>query len=128
MPAESAIRITGLRELNAAFARADRKLNRELRSQLKAVAEPVREDAERRAKSEIRRITDRWARMRTGATRTVVYVAPAQRGTRDPARKRPNLAGLLLGRAMEPALQAHETEIQRGLELFLDEIATDWER
>jgi hypothetical protein len=67
--------------------------------------------------------------MRTGITRKVVYVAPRQRGVKtrgaDP-RRRPNLAQLLLDRAMEPALDRHEHEIVEAFDRLLDKMADDF--
>src|SRR5262245_35698478 len=93
---------------------------------MRQVAEPVRQDAEQSALSGIRRMpgSPRWARMRVGVTRTVVYVAPRQRGTRGRRPGgRPNLAGLLMDRAMQPALERHEHETTAAFERLLDEVA-----
>lgn len=118
--------VHGLREASAAFAKAAPDARRVWRSHMRAVAEPVRGEAEGFARTQIPRVGARWYKMRIGVTRTLVYVAPRQRGvtTRgaDP-RRRPNLAPLLMGRAMEPALKRHEPEITRQFERMLDEVA-----
>jgi hypothetical protein len=114
-----------------ALAKADREVRLGFRRGLREVAEPVRRDAEELAGSKIRRMTfsPLWARMRTGITRKVVYVAPRQRGVKtrgaDP-RRRPNLAQLLLDRAMEPALDRHEHEIVEAFDRLLDKMADDF--
>lgn len=130
MPAE-ALRIEGYRELLRAFARADKTLNRELRDALREAADPVRADAESLASSEIRNIGERWSRMRVGVTTRAVYVAPRERGvgTRANApRRRPNLAGLLMDEAMQPALDANQDGVVRQVEHVLDTVGRDWER
>lgn len=130
MPAVgNTIRVEGLRELQRAFTLADKTLERELRDTLREVAEPVRADAERLAVSGIPMIGLAWSRMRVGVTRTSVYVAPRQRGVRGNAtRKRPNLAGLLLGRAMLPALERNEPRVTAEMDELLATVGKAWER
>lgn len=127
MPAERTIRIEGLADLNRAFALADRKVRLEKNAQLRELAEPVRADAESLAVATIPRIGIPWSRMRVGVTRTTVYVAPRQRGSRQPGTRRPNLAGLLHGRAMVPALNANQQEIVAGVDRWLGEVGRSWE-
>lgn len=123
------LRVEGLRELQRALKVADKTLERELRSSLREVAEPVRADAERLAVSGIPRVGLPWSRMRVGVTSTAVYVAPRQRGARgDGSRKRPNLAGLLLGRAMEPALKQNAPAVEREMDRMLGTVGRAWER
>lgn len=134
MPAETGVSIHGLRELSAAFALADRQSRRIFKGELRKIAEPVRREAEGLSLSKIRRMeaSPRWSKMRTGVTRTVVYVAPRQRGVKKGGagnpRRRPNLAGLLMDRAMEPALHHHEGQIAHEVEHALDRIADDFNR
>jgi hypothetical protein len=120
--------VTGLRDVQAAFARADRESRVGLARDFQAVAEPVRREAETLALSRIRRMphSPAWARMRTGRTLNVIYVAPRQRGvtTRGPdPRHRPNLANLMMERAMQPALEHNEPQIERATEAILDRVA-----
>lgn len=127
MPAERTIRVEGLADLNRAFALADRKVRLEKNQQLRELAEPVRVDAENLAVATIPRIGLSWSRMRVGVTRTTVYVAPKQRGSRHPGTRRPNLAGLLHGRAMVPALNANTPQIVGGVDRWLGEVGRSWE-
>jgi hypothetical protein len=132
MPATGpAVEVRGLRELQAAFAKADRETRLGLRGALREIAEPVRRDAETLATSSIPRIGPKWSKMRTGVTRKLVYVAPRQRGVKtrgaDP-RRRPNLATLLMDRAMEPALESHEPALELAVDHMLDEVANDFNR
>ncbi len=120
------LRVEGLRELQRAFRVADTRLHRELRDRLKVAAEPVRADAERLAVQGIRRIGLPWSEMRVGVTARSVYIAPKQRGSRR-GTGRPNLAGLLLGRAMVPALQLNEPGVAAEAERLLAEVGRAWE-
>ena len=125
------VAVRGLRQLSAAFAKSDREVRLGWRRGLRDLAEPVRRDAESLAGQEISRIGPAWRRMRTGVTRRAVYVAPRQRGikaTGDRRRARPNLADLLMDRAMEPALHAHEPEIETRVDQLLDRMANDFNR
>ena len=127
MPAEGEVYVRGMRELSRAFAYADRDSRRELRAAFREVAEPVARDAESLAIARIRRmpLSPRWSLMRVGVTRTAVYVAPKQRGVRrrDDPHRRPNLADLMMDRAMEPALEQNQHEIEVAVEHALDRLA-----
>lgn len=133
MPAafEPKVLVTGLGDLQRAFARCDPLLKRELRTELRKVAEPVASDAERLALAGITHIGIPWSRMRVGVTRRSVYVAPKQRGVKTRGRgrlRRPNLAPLLLERAMGPAVQNNEGLIVGRAQHVLDVVGRDWER
>lgn len=124
----AAVRVRGLRDLQAAFKVAGKAEQRELRDALADAGEPVRRSAELLALGTISRIGFDWSQMRVGVTSRVVYVAPRQRSrSGNPRRKRPNLAGLLLGRAMEPALEANRTEVDRRVGVALDTVGRAWE-
>lgn len=126
------VHIRGLRELNRAFAIADKEMQAYTRTQFREVAEPIRSEAASLALSGIRNMSrsTAWAGMRTGVVRSLVYVAPAKRGTKRVSRggnvrmQRPNLADLLAERAMEPALEQHEHDVERRVDEALDRMAT----
>lgn len=120
MPA-AAVRVRGLKELNRSFGKMSAELKRSLRSELLEAGEPVRVRAEQLAAQEIRNIDPRWSQMRVGATSQLVYVAP--RARRRTGSSRPNLAGLLLGRAMEPALAEETANVEQRIERLIDHIA-----
>jgi len=126
------LRVEGLADLQRAFYVADRSLSRELKTGLREVAEPVKTGAEILALARIRRMDARWYRMRVGATRHTVYVAPKERGRltkRDKRRyARPNLGGLLMDRAMLPALQANEPKIAKRMEDLLTDVSMFWQK
>lgn len=87
-------------------------------------------DAEARAVTEIRNLSegDPWQRMRAVARQNLVYVAPVERGRnrRSPGRHRPNLAGLLMDRAMQPALEAKAGEVEERMGRLLDDMSRVW--
>lgn len=129
--ATGTVSVKGLAELNRALRRTDRDMRLGVRSELREVAEPVRSQAESLAGSEIRRIGPAWQKMRVGITTNLVYVAPKQRGVRgrgSGGRRRPNLAPLLMDRAMQPALDRNAGQIERDLERTLDKIADTFSR
>jgi hypothetical protein len=82
------------------------------------------------AVEKIARIGVPWSRMRVGVTQRDVYVAPRQRGQkgRDQRLRRPNLFDLLMGRALQPALDQNIAKVERQLERLLDAVGSSWER
>ena len=131
-----AIQVKGLREMQRAFAIADKSLELELRAALRESAEPVRLDAEHLAATKIRNILSPtaevdWWRMRVGVTRSFVYIVPNERGKRTRANRRrfarPNLADLMMGRAMEPALDQNQEKLEQNVGHVLDAVGRRWE-
>lgn len=126
-----AVSIEGLAAMSRAFGRASKELQRELRRQIYAAAEPVRRDAERLAGQEISHMGDGapWSQMRLGGGTRVTYVAPRQRGRSsrwDPSRRRPNLKDKLLDDAMIPALHQNIDEVGRAADRAVDDMARAW--
>jgi hypothetical protein len=128
MPAEGRIEVHGLRDLNRAFARADKVVRLEKNKHLKRAAEPIRADAEALAVGRITRIGPVWSRMRVGVTTNVVYVAPKARSTRDQRLKRRKLADRLAEDAMVPALNRNRETVVRELDNLLGEMERTWGR
>jgi hypothetical protein len=125
--ATAGVHVENWRSVNAAFAKADRESRLALKAKQRQLAVPVRMAAEGLAHDKITRITDKWAQMRIGVTKTVVYVAPKQRGLKgDDPRKRRNLAPLLMEQAMEPALEQNRPQIEQKVERILDWVADDF--
>lgn len=116
-----AVHIKGLAELNRAFARLGPETKYTLREALSRAADPVARDAASLAMADIDNMTQHWARMRVGTTIELVYVVPASR--RRNGSPRPNLAGLLMDRAMEPALDRNEEEIMVAAESAIEIVA-----
>jgi hypothetical protein len=126
------IRVDGLRELQHAFAVANRTLATELRRGLRDSAEPVRADAEILAGSSISNMGppvagQDWRRMRVGVTKTSVYVAPRSRSAGGKRRRR-NLFELMAGRSLEPALDANVSEVTERLDDVLGTVGQAWDR
>ena len=120
--------VQGLRELNRAFADTDRETRLGWKAEQRRIAEPIRKDAEQKALQSIARMpgSPKWARMRVGVTRQMVYVAPRQRGARTAGRRgyrRPNLADLLETRALVPAGEQHEHQVDAEMERLIDRVA-----
>lgn len=130
--AKDTLAVKGLADLNRAFSAAGKEARVEMRVAMQSVAKPVRERAAVLAREKIRRMdaSPQWAGMRTGVTRHAVYVAPRQRGVRGRGgpRARPNLAGLLMNRAMIPALRQSRPLINARFNRVLAEIGKTWER
>ena len=88
-------------------------------------------EAEQLGRSEITRITEPWARMRTGVTAKSVYVAPRQRGIKsgrgDDPRRRPKFADLMMERALAPALERKAGAVEHGIEVMLDHVVEKFE-
>ena len=122
------VQVRGLFDLNRELLAASRGVRVGTRKALLDLAAPVRSDASSLARVTIPRIGLAWSQMRVGATVDTVYVAPVQRGRRSGRRKRPNLAPLLLGRAMVPALNRNRQGIEQGLQRVLDDVANQFNR
>jgi hypothetical protein len=123
--------VSGFRETARAFGKVNRQFPKDLRKQLLGAAEPVRADAATLAGAQIRNmgIGKPWSGMRVGGGVTIVYVAPKLKGRKskfDSRRRRPNLADLLMERAMKPALERNREEVARRAEKALDEMQRDW--
>ena len=124
MPATDSIRVEGLRDLNRVLAQAPKDVRREVRAAERAVGEPVRSAAQQKAVTNIRNIGPKWGLMRVGVTTKAIYVAPKAR--RRGGSPRPNLAGLLLDRAMVPALEENTAEIVERFDRVLDVLERRW--
>lgn len=126
MPATTGVHVSGLRDLNRALARASKDVRREVRAAEREIAEPVRSAAERNAVTQISHIGIRWSQMRIGVTQRAIYVAPKAR--RRKGSPRPNLAALLMDRAMQPALDANAPQLEARIDQALDRVADIFNR
>lgn len=128
------IRVQGLSELVRAFSTLDRNLGRGLREAVENAAEPVRQEASSLMRSEISgmaRSRIPWWTMRTGSTRNGAYVAPVQRGVKgrpDDKRRRPNLVGIGLNKALVPALERNRERVEDSVLAEMDDLFRAWER
>lgn len=107
------VAVSGLADLARDFRKMSKDIHQDLVFELEEAAGPVRKDAEQLALSEIRNLppTPDYAEMRIGVVRSTftVYMVPAWKTTRR--RPRPNLGGLLMGRAMDPALERNQGKV-----------------
>lgn len=117
MPAGE-IRVKGAAELERAFRGLRREVLAELKPALREIAEVVRSDAEQRAAASISHIGPKWGRMRVGMTTSVVYVAPKSR--RHGGSPRPNLGGLLMTKAMQPAMDENKEAVVARLDALVE--------
>lgn len=123
------IAIEGYTELLRAFEVAGNEMTKDLREGMRSAALPVASTAEQLGRSEIsglRRGNIDWSSMRIGVTRKSVYVAPRRR--RSVGSPRRNLAELLLGRAMEPALEQNIHKVVQEAEDAIRDMSRAWER
>lgn len=118
--------VRGVEELNRAFALAGTSVRKEIKSRLRYYAEPVRRDAQTLGLSI--GAGAEWSQMRTGATRTMGYVAPVKRGTKIESRKRRKFATRLLSRAMVPALNRNRVSIGNKFDAFLQRVTRQFGR
>lgn len=121
--------VVGFRDIQVGFAQAAGEFASGLRSDLRNVAVPVRREAESLAVQKISHVGPRWSRMRVGSTSNAVYVAPRQRGIKGRGldlRRRPNLADLLMERAMEPALEHNAELVEREVDRILGRVVDDF--
>lgn len=124
MPGLVGVEVEGLAELQRALRELPGGIQQALKRGLIQGAEPIRTRAEALAAAEIsgmsRQVTAHWQGMRVGTQGPLVYLAPASRGARHQPRRRPNLGGLLLGKAMEPALVQGEDRLSAAVEREID--------
>jgi hypothetical protein len=123
--------VHGLREIELLAKSKGREASRTLNKELRAVAEPIRSDAERLATSNITRIGPRWGKMRVGVTQRLVYVAPKERGVKgrgDLPRRRPRFADLMQARAMQPALTQNSAFVLARVDAVFTKFVNDWNR
>lgn len=121
MPAFEPIRVEGLTDLIKAFRAADAGLGREVRKTLLETGEVVKDAAQQKAGAGISNIGPRWSLMRLGMSGdALLYIVPASRNRGGSPR--PNLAGLLLEKAMIPAAEENEELVRHEFENALDDL------
>lgn len=130
MAGTGAVRVRGLRELTRAFNGMSKDIAQDLVWELEEAADPVRKQAEHLAITRIRNMpaSPHWATMRIGVSKAqgLVYMVPFAR-KRGGSGGRPNLADLLMGRSMEPALEANESEIAERVDHLLARLGDEYD-
>lgn len=114
------VEVHGLRELQNAFRQVSTDLAKDLRTDLSKIGKPVADRAEQLATRDISNIGPVWSLMRVGVTLRTVYVAP--RARRKQGSPRRNLGGLLMNRALQPALDESTEEIVHSLDDLLGRV------
>jgi hypothetical protein len=113
----TSLRVKGDKELERAFLELRREVLTELRPAMRKIGEGVRTLAEQKAGADIANIGSQWGRMRIGVTTRMFYVAPRSRN--HGGSKRPNLAGLLMQKAMVPAADEKRTEMVAAVDALV---------
>ena len=126
MAGTSTVHVKGLKELTRDFKKISKDLDKLVTNELQEAAKPVQEKADELALSRIRNMTSRWARMRIGVSRAqgVVFMVPASKGR---SRKRPNLAPMLMDRAMWPAAEEEREEVVEALGEMIDRLGSKYD-
>ena len=108
------VHVAGIREVNAAFRKIDRKLASEFGNDLKKAAAPVLEDAKTTA--------DRWGVGGTIRSRRAGPAVYVQQSARKTTGLRPDFGALQMREALIPALEDNRnavfTEVERVLNKY----------
>ena len=113
------IEVRGVKELQQAFRKIDKKLKRELQKELRKIAEPAAGKA--RAIAASKGLSTRTVSgIRPGSRVGMAVVRQIRRKTTG---KRPDIGPLLMERVMEPAAVEMMPEAVLRLEMMLDRVA-----
>jgi hypothetical protein len=128
---ETRVQVTNrsLVDLTRLLQQADVAYKDGIREQLDESIQPLAAEVEALALAGVRRMprSPQWSDMRTGVAPDVAYVVPVQRGVKKANRRaRPNLATLMLGRAMNPALEHQKPRIEREFDVLFGRVAADF--
>ncbi len=119
--------MTGLRELLRVTDQLPKDVKREVRSELRKVAEPVRDDA---TSLFLSRVSSNPSKTRYGiSVRKVGTITVEQRRKGKSGRKsakRPKFTDLVMERSLAPALERNEGEIVAGFNRVLDSLERRW--
>jgi hypothetical protein len=115
--------VEGLTELRRDLRKYSRDLDKEVKATLATIAAPIATKAQGLAATSITNIGPSWQRMRIGVITSGVYLAPKSR--RRAGSPRPNLAGLLMDDAMQPAVDSSADMVEAALDVMLDRLADE---
>lgn len=114
-----------------AFGQLDKDLQKDLAMELEEAGEPARKQAEANVLREISglRKTPFYSKFRVAASRkdASAYIFPKWSGTKNRARRRPNMARLQQP-PLERAVEDGFSDIEKGVEKFLDRTISDFNR
>ena len=120
-------KLEGAELLQRRFDQVDRGVKNGLRREVRAAGKPIAALGKELALSSIGHMprSPKWARMKIGIDRgslTGIYMVPAtKRSSGHPGYTRPNLAPLLLHKAMEPARDAMAPVLLERMKVMVDE-------
>lgn len=117
------VEVRGVKELQQAFRKIDKKLKRELQKELRKIAEPAAGKARAIAASK-GLSTQTVSGIRPGSRVGMAVIRQIRRKTTG---NHPDLGPLLIERVMEPAAIETMPEAVARLEAMLDRVAT-WEQ
>ena len=120
--AEGTVRVKGLSQLNRDFRKLGPELQKELRAELKAVAEPVATEA----RSLAARFGPKTVRGIAAGSRAGAAVV--RQRNRKTTGKRPDFGVLQMRDVLIPAIDAKEEETVRGMERMLDRLGGEFDR
>jgi hypothetical protein len=121
------VRVDGLRELLRVTDQLPKAVKRDVRNELRKVAEPVRADAQAYFLS---RVSSDRGKTRYGIsvrkTGTISVEQRVKSKDRDPRRRRPKFTDLVWERSLEPAAARNEHEVMEGFNRVLDSLERRW--
>lgn len=121
------VRVDGLRELLRVTDQLPKETKREVRNELRRVAEPVRDDA---TSLFLSRVAANPGKTRYGiSVRKVGTITVEQRRKGKSGRKsakRPKFTDLVMERSLAPALERNEAVIVGGFNRVLDHLERRW--
>lgn len=122
------IEVNQARLVNLAIAAASEEIQVESKKEILAIGEIVASRSEGLALGGIPNIGRAWWDMRVGQNRNLVYVVPRKRGTKVPSRRRPQFAPLIMRKALIPARNETEDEVQVRFQALLARITESFNR
>lgn len=127
MPETITIRVEGLRELLRVVDQLPKQVKRDIRNELRHVAEPVSAEAQALF---LARVSPKPRKTRYGITvRKAGSITVEQRvkgKNRAPRFRRPKFTDLVLARSLEPAVMHNERKVFAGMERVFDNLERRW--
>ena len=116
------LRVKGYRDFVRATNRAGLEARRAVRTQFRQIGEPVRAEAQRLFEQFDARSA---AGFRIGVTQRGVFV---EQGLRKTTGKRPDYGALQMRKALLPALQLKQADVEKAMERAIDGVADHFDR
>jgi hypothetical protein len=136
MPGSNPIIVTGFTQLERDLKATGPEMLKAMRTGLTIAVQPIKKDADalaltkisgmKRARKSARRhagfigpLLPAWSVQKTGQNTKEVYMVPTEKGARareNSALRRPNFAGLMLGKSYDPALEANRVQVYNTVE------------